>query len=277
MVPPSSPVEIDAALSDLFRHVNAAFAEGDPDRGLELADDLWGRIPEPKVAWDYFFQRVPHTVATSCVEAGRLDAAGVWLDRAYAAYGRLSSEGAQTLDFLRASLLYRADQSQAAFAIFDAIQRASGRWRFAGAPAVYWEFYDEARRDGRFDQPSPDQPLLDQPPQPWSPTEAQGAHASPEGSPQQSQPDSAISPETDHAPHRGEPTASEPSGSAAEHADPQGSAEGEPAPAPSEQPVVPPLGDGRLAIQNVGIGADALQARGTATSPATPTTTADPG
>lgn len=41
--------------------------------------------------------------------------------------------------------------------------------------------------------------------------------------------------------------------------------------------VVPPLGDGRLAIQNVGIGADALQARGTATSPATPTTAADPG
>ncbi len=41
--------------------------------------------------------------------------------------------------------------------------------------------------------------------------------------------------------------------------------------------VVPPLGDGRLSIQKVGISAEALRARGAATTPAVPTAAANPG
>ena len=41
--------------------------------------------------------------------------------------------------------------------------------------------------------------------------------------------------------------------------------------------VVPRLGDGRLSIQNVGVSAEALQARGPAAAPAAATSTPDPG
>ena len=260
MVPPS-PAEIDAVLSDLFVRVGTAFAEKDTDGGLALADELWERIPEPKVTWDYFFQRVPHTVALYCIEAGQFDAAQRWLDRAVAAYGRLSSEGAQTLDFLTASMLYRTGEAKGAYAYFDAIYRASGRWRFAGAPQEYWDFYTQARSDRRFDE-SPavlDQPGREAPeggsssrtfgehqPQPQvehtdSGAEGMGTDASPavnDGADQGTD----ASPAGNDGLDRGTTEPPEPDSAAhtdrAESENPQATAE------PAQEEGVPPLGDG---------------------------------
>lgn len=145
---PQLPKELDDALDAKMDDATDLADAGDLTGALSLGDEIWDALPEPKLGWDYYPEVLSQQMCDVAIEAGRLDAAAVWLERTEQAYGEPNPTTQAIVGFKKGKLFFRAGQFELAHAYFDAAYNSDGKRRFRNEPDEYWQFYQSSTAGG---------------------------------------------------------------------------------------------------------------------------------
>lgn len=141
MTMPNVSSELETKLDEIIREGAKARRAGDFEKAVSSWESAWELLPDPKLSWDYYGQKLTRELANGCIESGDLAAAARWVELCDEAYSPHSDASRMLVDFVKAKLFHRAGQHDLAFAYFDAIYKVKGKQVFDGEAPDHYEFY----------------------------------------------------------------------------------------------------------------------------------------
>lgn len=130
---PQLPSDIDEQIGDLADQTLAAREAGDMGRVLQLTEESWQVLPEPKVNWDFEPQAIARGAVEDIAESGQGTTLDTWVERMYAAY---FDEGHDNLllNMIEGHAKFVVGRTDEALAIFQKVYDTDG-------PAWFGEHY----------------------------------------------------------------------------------------------------------------------------------------
>lgn len=133
---PDVPAEVRGRIDGLVEQADAHLDAGDLRASVDLAEQAWELLPEPKASWDYYPQTLAVGLVEDYVTLGDLDAATRWIDRVFEVYDDADRTEHYPL-MVQAKALDALGRTEEATGVFARIHDLYGARGFRGEHAVH--------------------------------------------------------------------------------------------------------------------------------------------
>ncbi|PID37370.1 MAG: hypothetical protein CR993_00740 [Rhodobacterales bacterium] len=135
---PDVPQALADELDDLLGRAGEADRAGDGALSMQLMEQAWSLLPEPKTEWNYFPQIIARSTVEAIPEIGQCDGLDPWLERMFLTYFDPKRRDPYT-NMVAGHTLFQCGRQEEAVAMFRQVLKTGGPEHFSGQYRPYLE------------------------------------------------------------------------------------------------------------------------------------------
>lgn len=139
---PDLPKTLEAQINDLLGRSGAADRAGNGQLSMQLVEDAWGLLPEPKLEWNFFPQTIARGTVETIPEIQQCQHLDLWLDRMYATHFDIDRQSEYT-NLVAGHALFQCGRTDEARTLFRHVLTTHGPQWFSGEYRPYLDLAEQ--------------------------------------------------------------------------------------------------------------------------------------
>lgn len=139
---PELPKALTTEIDDLLGRSGDADRAGNGALSMQLVEEAWSLIPEPKTEWNFYPQTIARATVETIPEIGQCQFLDLWIERMYQTY--FDPDRAHTFtNMVAGHALFQCGRQPEAVAAFKRVLQAGGPGFFTGPYRPYLDLAEK--------------------------------------------------------------------------------------------------------------------------------------